>query len=856
VEVSQAETSQMYDEPGSWPREFRRAVFWTRHLGMVAFTIAAVLVPEVGDDRVPLAISVMTVALPFSVLFHLWTRRTGRLPRAMAYVNQLLAAGFVLAFPVVWVPVLLVVLAEVAATAAAFGRRVAIESMSVGGVALVIAALVADVPEPVLGIAAFVITSGLTSFIVGGLFDAEHELRHRHVTLLDGVDAIIWESPPDSETFTYVSHQAERVLGYPVTAWCAPGFWRAHIHPDDRARAISTCEAALVAGVDHEVEYRMLAAGNRVVHLHDRVSVETDASGRPVRLRGVMVDVTAQRHAEARVRQYADIVEHIQVGLLVARLGDDDDLTIVAANPEIGMVADAEPAELVGRCVFDVLPELGADDVRERLLAVAADGTGFDIDQLAVGGSEIGERVFSLHAFPLPDRSVGISFDDVTPQSRAVSALRRQATHDALTELPNRALLHDRLRQALREARRTGTSVALLVMDLDQFKEINDALGHHTGDLLLSAMGERLAERLRECDTIARLGGDEFAILLTTAVTEQGAVQVADRVAAALDEPFWVDGLALQTNASIGIALFPQHAADHEELAQRADVAMYMAKRSGRSHAVYASEHDHSSVRRVTLLGELRRALDEDEFVLHFQPTYSLADRRIVHAEALVRWRHPTNGLLSPGEFVDLVEMSGLISGLTHRVLERAMREAATWPTDPAGAVGVSVNLSVRNLYDPHLAASVSELLAETGFPPALLTCEITESEVMDDPLLAVDVLGRLRQLGVRTSVDDFGTGRSSLAYLRHLPIDELKIDGSLVGSMRRDESEETIVRAIVDLARNLHLVVVAEGVEDDETLRRLVEFGCDRAQGFHLGRPMPASALRTLLTQTAPAHR
>jgi diguanylate cyclase (GGDEF)-like protein len=597
----------------------------------------------------------------------------------------------------------------------------------------------------------------------------------------------------------------------------------------------------------------MIGAGGKVVHLRDIVTVVTDAAGKPVSLRGVMVDISKEREAEARVRQYADMVERIQMALMVARLVDADDpssLEIVAANPTACALAQRDPAQVIDHRAVEVFPGIEELGLPALLAKVIRTGEAVDFDDV-VSPRDPSGRHYALHAFPLGDDAVGVSVDDVTIPRSAADALRRQATHDALTGLPNRVLLNDRLELALREARRANGRVALLVMDLDQFKEINDALGHDHGDRLLVALSRRLEEVLRDADTIARLGGDEFAILLTTDATRAGGVTVARKVAAALERPFVIDGLSLQTNASIGIALFPDHGEDAESLAKRADVAMYTAKRSARAYAVYASEHDKSSVRRVTLLGELRRAMELEELTLHHQPTFELSSGRVVGTEALLRWQHPQHGLLLPAEFIDLAEVSGLMQQVTRFVLERAVASASGWPEADA-PLGVAVNLSVRNLYDQDLCRWLDRLLRDTGFLASRLTLELTESEVMDDPLLAVEVLGGLHALGVHTSIDDFGTGQSSLAYLKHLPIDELKIDRSFVAGMRGNDSDATIVRSIIELGHNLGLTIVAEGVEDEATLRQLVRLGCDRAQGFHLARPMtPEELLRSLEADT-----
>src|SRR5690606_28665103 len=320
----------------------------------------------------------------------------------------------------------------------------------------------------------------------------------------------------------------------------------------------------------------------------------------------------------------------------------------------------------------------------------------------------------------------------------------------------------------------------------------NDTLGHHSGDLLLSVVATRLRDSLREADTIARLGGDEFAIVLTTAAHRSGAEAVARKVAELVEEPVAIGDVTIQVSASIGIAIFPEHAEEPDGLAQRADVAMYVAKRSGVPYAVYAPEDDRSSIRRLTLLGELRHAIGAEQLVLHHQPTVDLATGEVLRIEALLRWRHPEHGLMPPGEFVALAEMSGVIAPLTRWVLRESVRQV-TQLHDDERSLHVAVNVSARNLYEPDLVDWLEELLREEGFPGERLTLEITESLLMDDPLLARDVLTRLKAMGVSLSIDDFGTGYSSLSYLRDLPIDEIKIDQSFVEAMG-DDGDDTIV--------------------------------------------------------------
>jgi diguanylate cyclase (GGDEF)-like protein len=415
--------------------------------------------------------------------------------------------------------------------------------------------------------------------------------------------------------------------------------------------------------------------------------------------------------------------------------------------------------------------------------------------------------------------------------------LRRQALHDALTGLPNRALLQ---RNAERALRGDGLA-AMLVIDLDRFKEVNDTLGHDHGDELLVEVAARLSRAVRRGDTLARLGGDEFAVLLD-GLPHRGAVaELAGRLQDALREPIGVRGVAIELEASIGVALYPDHGTTVVTLLQRADVAMYEAKRGRLGVVTYAADRDPHSADRLGLLAELRQGIERDELVLHYQPKVALDTGEVVGVEALVRWQHPTRGLLAPDQFVPLAERTGAIADLTRWVVDRALGQQRAW-LDAGIDLPVTVNLAAANVVDATLPDAIAALLERHGVER--LECEISEHTVMADPRRAAEVLDRLRALGVRLSLDDFGTGHSSLAYLKRLPLDEVKIDRSFVSGMVEDENDAVIVRSTIDLARNLGLAVVAEGVESAELMGELAALSCDIAQGFHISRPLPADAL------------
>jgi diguanylate cyclase (GGDEF)-like protein/PAS domain S-box-containing protein len=417
-----------------------------------------------------------------------------------------------------------------------------------------------------------------------------------------------------------------------------------------------------------------------------------------------------------------------------------------------------------------------------------------------------------------------------------------QAQHDALTDLPNRSLLRTRLDAALLAQSQNGAPLALLLLDLDRFKEINDTLGHRVGDTLLQQIGQRLQDALRTEDVVARLGGDEFAVLLLETDSTRAA-QVSNDLVQALLTPFELEGQLIAVDAGIGIAVAPEHGRDADTLLRCADVAMRNAKGSGTGPALYRSDLDRHSPDRLALLGELRNAIDRDELLLHFQPKLDLRDGTLVGVEALVRWQHPQRGFLPPSEFIPLAEQTGLIYPLSHWVLEAALRQQRAWRRVGLD-IPVAVNLSRRTLHDPELPETVARLLTRWDVAPTGLVLEITESSLMADPVRAAENLTQLRALGVHMSIDDFGTGYSSLASLKNLSVDELKIDQSFVQAMATDASARAIVRAIVDLADALKLRVVAEGVEDRATWDVLAGLGCDVAQGYFLSRPIAAADL------------
>jgi diguanylate cyclase (GGDEF)-like protein len=422
--------------------------------------------------------------------------------------------------------------------------------------------------------------------------------------------------------------------------------------------------------------------------------------------------------------------------------------------------------------------------------------------------------------------------------ARLVERLDHDSLHDSLTGLANRAKFQDRLGQVLSPQ---GEGIAVLLMDLDRFKEVNDTLGHHHGDLLLQEIARRLTKEVRGGDLLARLGGDEFAVLMWD-LTEQDAVDTAQRLLQALNRPMRLQGVEMEVGASIGVVHVPPGGSCHDaaQLLQRADVAMYGAKQHYTGVQLYRDELDGYSPRRLALASGLRTAIEQGQLSVRYQPQARLHDLTLVGAEALVCWDHPTYGEVPPDDFIAIAEQTGQIRELTRFVLEQSLSSCASWAASGT-PMSVSVNLSVRNLMEPDLVEGVAELLLRHGVPGRLLTLEITESHLMSDPARTAEVLRRLSGLGIRLSIDDFGTGYSSLAYLKQLPVSEIKVDKSFVREIGHDDEDAAIVEAIIQLAHTLRLEVLAEGVEDERAQARLAGLGCDLLQGYHLARPMRA---------------
>ncbi len=684
---------------------------------------------------------------------------------------------------------------------------------------------------------------------------AEQKLRtaeDQYRTLVEHSPAVIFTSDIDLDsTPLYMSPQIEQMLGYPPDAWTSGEFWDQIIHPEDHARVTALDEVTGRTFEPFDIEFRVFASDGRLVWVRNYSVAICDANGTPQYWQGYLIDITAQKQAEEAIRLQAQLLEAVGQAVVAT----DTNRRITYWNHAAELLYGLTEAETLGHDLLDVTtPPVTRDqavDIMQRL-TVGETWEGELLQQRSDG------RHFPAHVTNSPVINdsgavigmIGVSVD-ISERKQLEQQLLHQAFHDALTGLPNRNLFLDRTRHALKRSRRVDQVVAVLFLDLDNFKIVNDSLGHDIGDQLLVAIGERILACLREGDTAARLGGDEFAILLEHLATCQDAAGVASRLLDELRRPIYLDGHEMFVTPSIGIALSTSSNDLAENLLRDADVAMYTAKRNGRArYEIFEPEMGTIARERLELEHDLRRALERNQLSLHYQPVVNLCDGSLSGFEALLRWDHPSRGMVAPDAFVPVAEETGLIVPVGSWALHEACRQLRAWQDSwpRAHAISVSVNLSGRQFKELGLADEVARVLRETGLPPRCLNLEITETIMMADEAGTSAVLRELEQLGVTLAIDDFGTGYSSLGTLRHFPVETLKIDRSFVDGLGAETDDSIIVSGVVGLAHGLGLRVVAEGVETADQLARLFELGCDLGQGYYFARPLPADEVTGFL--------
>jgi diguanylate cyclase (GGDEF)-like protein/PAS domain S-box-containing protein len=692
--------------------------------------------------------------------------------------------------------------------------------------------------------------------------EAEGRLREaeeRYRTLVETVPAVTYTdravgSYPDLAVYT--SPQIEELVGYSVQEWLDPErvLWEERLHPEDRTWVLTAEERSRASGEPFSEEYRLLAKDGSVVWVRDEAVLLRNEAGEPLYWQGVLVDVTDRKEAEEALRESEERLRRLADAALEGILVTDEGV-ILEANRALTDMLGYEASDVVGRSAVEFIAPEHRELVRQKIasgneepyeiIGVSKDGTLLDL--------EVRGRAYSYQG-----RKVRVTaVRDITERKKVEKRLEHQAFHDALTDLPNRQLLLDRLGHALRRTRRRrGRRVAALLMDLDNFKSINDSLGHEVGDLLLVVVAERLKRLLRPEDTLARFGGDEFVVLLEHVEGADVPVRVAKRIIEELRDPFVLEGREVYTRASIGIAIGEARTKDPGDLLRNADTAMYLAKDEGSGYKVFDTAMGHRAIDRLEAENDLRRAVEQEEFVVHYQPIVSLQTGEIFAVEALVRWEHPERGLLNPDEFVSLAEDSDLVVPMGEQVLRAACFRAKEWqeahPRTPP--LVMSVNLSARQLSRPDLAETVEGILKETELEGSCLTLDVTETVYVRTLAGNTATLDRLRDLEARIFIDDFGVGYSSLAYLKRLPADALKIDRSFVKGLGEDVEDTAIVHMIIELAHTLGLEVIAEEVETNEQVALLKEMGCNMAQGYHFTKPLPPEEIPALLTSDPPS--
>jgi len=648
---------------------------------------------------------------------------------------------------------------------------------------------------------------------------------------------------PDSAIVVDANEAAAEFYGYPLAELRGKALTDINMLPLSQLRENM---AGVAAGQRSyfAVEHRLASGAVRNVEVY---ASRVFSHGR-VLLYAIVHDITARRRAEEQLRLAGKVIEGSAEGMLIT----DRDSRILSVNPAFCRITGYSEADVLGRTPSIFKSDRhDAEFYRAMWAAIHAQG---------IWQGEIWNRGKDGRVFPewlaisvvRDERGevgnyVGI-FTDISERKASEEHIRHLAEHDALTNLPNRVLLNDRLVQAILKAQRTQHKIALLFVDLDRFKNINDSLGHLVGDHLLQEVAERILRVVRSSDTVSRPGGDEFILLLPEISGADHAARVAAKLLEVLAAPHRIDGHELVVTASIGISIYPDDGADMQTLIRSADTAMYHSKESGRNaYHFFAPEMNARVFERMSLEHSLRHAIEREEFLLHYQPQIDIHSRRIIGMEALVRWQHPTDGLVPPARFIPVAEDSGLILTLGAWVLKEACRQNRAWQDAGLPAVPVAVNISALQFRQNHFAESVDQALAASGLPADCLELELTESVMMSAAERNIELLQAIRRAGVRISIDDFGTGYSSLSYLKHLPIDKLKIDQTFVRDIASDADDAAIIGAIIGLAQNMKLKVIAEGVENETQLDFLRRSGCAEIQGYLFSRPLPPDEFERL---------
>lgn len=691
---------------------------------------------------------------------------------------------------------------------------------------------------------------GASPFILNWLDNRDHILN----SLLSNLDGMAYCCLPDKDwTMLYISEGCLQLTGYSSDDFLkSEGITYEEItHEEDRTRLRDIINAAIKDHQRYDIEYRIIRSNGEIRWVSERGQSIVNDKGELEAIEGFIQDITEKKASEQAIieaeKRYRSIFENTVEGIFQTT----PDGRYLSANPALAKIYGYDsPEELIGS-LNNIEEQLYVDKGKRQefseLMQLSERVTNFESQVYRKNGSIIW---ISENARTVRDHNGNLIYyegtvEDITVRRENTAIIEYQATHDDLTGLPNRVLLKDRLYQAIRSAERTDSQLAVVFIDLDQFKDVNDSMGHHAGDNLLITMAERLKGCVRESDTVARPGGDEFVLLLSNLHSLDSLSQMLQRILEATAEPCHIDGREFVVTCSLGISIFPEDGKDSDTLLKHADNAMYKAKHAGKNNfQFYTKELNALLLERLELEYHLRHAIKNGEFELFFQPKASLSSGRLTGVEALIRWHSPIHGLISPSKFIPIAEESALIEQIGEWVLEEACNKATELYRVTGEILPVSINVSPRQFYNPELISMIDSVLAKTGLHPSCLEIEITEGTLVNQTSKFTTVLKNLKSLGIKLAIDDFGTGYSSMGYLKNFPIDNIKIDQSFVRDLEIDRANQAILRAIVALAKNLDLGVIAEGIETQLQKNFLAAIGCDQIQGYLLSKPLPMDEL------------
>jgi diguanylate cyclase (GGDEF)-like protein/PAS domain S-box-containing protein len=692
------------------------------------------------------------------------------------------------------------------------------------------------------------------------------DLEARYRGLIDHLPAVLYIDSIDNDgPMVDIGPGIEQLLGIPRDEWLASSSaWYRFVHEEDRDRVLAASNASVETGEPFRVQYRSMHRDGELRWIREEAVLIHDGDGDPLYWLGIMLDITEQVDAERDLQHvqhtYATLVE--QIPAIVYQDITDENWTTIYVSPQITEILGVTPDEWIGDSQLwgEMMHEDDRDRAIEEVERGIASGEPYTVEYRMIG-RDGRVRWFQDTAVTLPDADGNPAFThgvmlDITERREAEEQVTYLAYHDSLTGMPNRAMFDELLELSLARARRSDRGVAVLALDVDNFKLVNDSLGHEAGDQLITHIAARLHEATRDTDLVARPGGDEFLMLLadldqTSPVNDENgaaitAQTVAHRVLQAFDSPFEVDGTELYVTASIGISVFPIDATDATSLLRNADTAVYAAKAAGPGGFVLNEAEHEGALTKLSLSTRLRKAVEQQDWQLYYQPLIDLFSGDMFGVEALIRWPDPSGGLVSPGDFIPLAEEMGLIDAIGAWVVDELCRQDAIW-RDEGIELELGFNLSPRQLWHPDPVARIADQIEDAGVDPQRITVEITESTAMHDPDRTLAVLHAFKDHGLKLAIDDFGTGYSSLARLRYMPVDVLKIDRTFVRDVNSDEQSASMVSAIIALANNLRMQPLAEGIETEEEWRFLAARGCNLGQGYLFSRPVPADQITAM---------